>query len=205
MNFRTVIVAMIAFFVGISLTLMGLSFNKGDFGSVADWVSGVGSIFAIVAVYQQIKQSDKQYRLDKQSNLLIASGIRKIKNTDENGIEITTSKEELLFWGTNDGNTAGSFKFIGICTKKQYLEIINSEHDNLKSKNIDNYIIDPVLEVVIGLEERKFELIEPHCVSSEISIPLEYINNNWSKDREICLVYMDAVRNLYKKDIIKAV
>lgn len=59
--------------------------------------------------------------------------------------------------------------------------------------------------MVIGLEERKFELIEPHCVSSEISIPLEYINNNWSKDREICLVYMDAVGNLYKKDIIKAV
>lgn len=55
---------------GISYGLIGSSFgllilymalkNYNIFGNVADWVSGVGSLVAIIFVYEQIKESQKQ-------------------------------------------------------------------------------------------------------------------------------------------------
>lgn len=202
MKWANWIVSIISFFLGIFFVLMYMSFIKGDFGSVADWVSGIGSVLAIVAVYQQIKQSDKQYHLNNQANMAIALGRRNIIEVDHNEGRTRSDKLELYFWGVNDGQIADSFRFLGICTQEEFeiIEDKKSKDLNAYSQGINQYIIDPDNSIQSGFVEREFELINPRCKTETVSVSFEVIKDKWKNNGKLCVVYMNIMGDLYRSN-----
>lgn len=200
MKLKYVIFILALFFIGFSIVLTTEAFIKGDIGSVADWVSGLGSVFAIVAVYQQIKQSDRQYQDNKKSSLKIATGKRNEKKIIDGAISYS-NKVEIYFWAVNTGNVPDSFIFIGVCLEKDYKKIINAQDELTKTEHLNKYIQEPFIEVTWGFEKREFEVIQPHQISKEIVIPFSYFSDTWPEESKFCIVFMSAVGELYKKDI----
>ncbi|MCS6142258.1 hypothetical protein FH621_01610 [Latilactobacillus curvatus] len=200
MKLKYVTFILALFFIGFSIVLTTVAFVKGDIGSVADWVSGLGSVFAIVAVYQQIKQSDRQYQDNKKSSLKIATGTRKEKEIIDGGISYSSNRE-IYFWAVNTGNVPDSFIFIGVCLEKDYKKIINTQDELTKMEYLNEYIREPFIEVALGLEKREFEIIQPHQISKEIVVPVSYFSDTWPEESKFCIVFMSAVGELYKKDV----
>lgn len=172
-----------------------------DWGNVADWVSGLGSITALFFIYVQIKRETDHHNENKAHHFLIAIGDKPHnRNKDASGIVGISSERDLVVWGTNDGMQPSSFKYLGICTPEQFVEIIK---DRKKSVITDGgprpLDFDPEYE--LGFKSRKFEYVTPGNLSEEISIPFRTIQLNFKKQcHELYIVYMDQVGELYKRE-----
>lgn len=175
-----------------------------EIGSWADWISGIGSLSAIIFVYIQIKQSDKHQREDFYYNFQIALGTRNIITNDGKGGYGLSSKEELVFWGTNNGHVAGSFKFVGFCRPLDF-DLINQSHVSGSIQDSTAKIEELDSSYFSGIKRREFERVEPGGVSEEITIPMNKINLNYKEDDIVCVVYMDPMGKLYKNDLLPAV
>lgn len=188
----------IGFIVGTGVVGILVSISRGDFGSVADWVSGIGSFCAILAVFYQVKEQRKEYEKDRTAHLLIACWTRNKMHNSSNGGKVFGDRE-LAFWATNDGNTAGSFKFIGIGTLELYNKIEHAKTDNEKGEYLEQLCgVDGVFSME---SEKPFEKIEPKCVSKTETISMRYIDSKFEKGERLCLVYMDPIGNTYGKEI----
>lgn len=172
-----------------------------DWGNVADWVSGIGSIGAICFVYRQIKQQADQHNEQKGHDFQIALQKRFIRKKC-NGGTVTLSDTEIFFFGTNSGMMPSSFKYVDIYTSENY-EILKSNH--AKSAIDHHFYEDPKglgieFSYASGDTKCKFERILPGDISEEISIPFNCITRRTNgKSKKLYLVYMDVLGVIYGK------
>lgn len=180
-----------------------LAWLRYEHGSVADWFSAIGTLGAIIAVYFQIREQRIEFEKDKEANLKIAIGVRRMRSLSK-GITYFSAESEYFFWATNYGNMTGSFKFIGMCKKDDYSKIEKASPENRVSE-ISNVVIDPDLQYqdFIGDKSREFEKIEPKSVSKQITIPENAVIQQFGKKFDLYILYMDPVGKLFKKEIIR--
>ena len=170
-----------------------------DWGNVADWVSGIGSVLAIFFVYRQIKQQADQHNEQKGHDFQIALGNRSISKKI-NGGTATLSDTEIFFFGTNSGMMPSSFKYMDIYTSEDY-EILKSNH--LKNAIDHRFYEDPEglgpeFRYASGDTKHKFERILPGGISEEIVIPFKCITQRTKgKSKKLYLVYMDVLGVIY--------
>lgn len=201
MNKReTVLLIMLTFIFGEAIVFMVLALNQGDFGSLADWLSGMGSIGAIIGVYYQVNEQRKEFEQNRTANLTIAVWQQHIRRKEKSGSITILKDEELRFWATNTGDVVGSFKFIGFCKVTDFKKISNT--DSNKSAEVrQQLIIDPDPIYGLQLNDREFERIEPKAVSKPIGVALDQIELNFKNEKNIYLLYMDPIGKLFKKEI----
>ncbi len=167
-----------------------------EIGSWADWASGLGSFGAIVFVYIQIRQQGKQHYENHHYNFTIAIGERRIRQKS-NGRVTFSAEREFVFWGTNDGNAPGSFRYLGLCTSNDFDVINRDRKKNIISdteKNIED--LDPLY--AFGLYER----LDPGCISTEITLPISSVRMNFKDNENVCVVYMDPLGKFYKRELV---
>ncbi|MEL1262335.1 MAG: hypothetical protein ABS893_01700 [Aerococcus urinaeequi] len=173
-----------------------------EWGSVADWVSGVGSVLAIFFVYRQIKQQTDQHNEEKGHDFQIAMGTRSVSKEIFPGGTVITGDTEIFFFGTNSGMMPSSFKYIGICKAKEY-EILKKNHQ--KSAIDHQSYEDPEVSsfdfvYASGGKKNKFERVLPGDVSEEISVSSNSVIKGVQESSEdLYLVYMDVLGVIYGK------
>lgn len=173
-----------------------------DWGNVADWVSGIGSVIAIFFVYRQIKQQTDQHNEEKGHDLQIALSNRSINKEIGPVATIIGAETEIFFFGTNSGMMPSSFKYIDVYTSENF-EILKANHE--KSAIDHRFYKDPEglgleFRYASGDTKRKFERILPGDISEEIVIPSKAITQiTKEKSKKLYLVYMDVLGVIYGK------
>lgn len=162
-----------------------------QFGSVADWVSGIGSVMAILFVYLQLKEQQKEIEMhrkefEEEKNADIKVAVVPVKQKQDNGKTIVRT------YAYNIGFSAGSFKFIGFVTKE--------ELEKIKKFDPHNFGNDPILLIKSPVEEQKFERIDSREVSKFINCDLSQLKEKFSTGSEIYSVYIDPLRKIYSSD-----
>ncbi|MBZ1508865.1 hypothetical protein [Leuconostoc mesenteroides] len=173
-----------------------------DWGNVADWVSGIGSVIAIFFVYRQIKQQTDQHNEEKGHDFQIALSNRSINKEIVPVGNIMCGETEIFFFGTNSGMMPSSFKYIDIYTSESF-EILKSNH---KKSAIDHKFyddpegLDLEFEYSSGDKKNRFERILPGDISEEIVIPSKAVTQITNgKSKNLYVVYMDVLGVIYGK------
>ena len=168
---------------------------KWDIGSTADWVSGMGTVLALLFVEMQIKE--QQYEFNKEKNAEIKVVVtradipEKLKNTG--GLQ---EREDVVrTYAYNIGYSAGSFVFVGFATKEALIEIENFNPHKFGNDPIIK-VKDPEVQLLLK-PERKFERIDSRGVSSYIDYDAFLLKDNFTKGSFIYSVYMDPLRKIF--------
>ena len=168
---------------------------RWDIGSIADWVSGMGTVLALLFVEMQIKEQQYEFNKDKNAEIKVvvtrADVPEKLKNTG--GLQ---ERENVVrTYAYNIGYSAGSFMFIGFATKEALTEIEKFNPHKLGNDPIIK-VKDPETQLLLK-PEREFERINSRGVSSYIDYDVSLLKDNFTKGSFIYSVYMDPLRKIY--------
>lgn len=143
---------------GSIVVLLKNGFNDST-GSIADWVSGIGTLGALIFAYKEIIDSRKQFDEEHKAKLKVYANWKeplnlKVEETETNKILHTDLNGEISLHiiPVNKGLASGIYRYFGICKAEKVGEIISlvkkAERDKLSYEeefNLLNLICyDPV-------------------------------------------------------------
>lgn len=187
------LIGFIGAMVGNSIIFSYVAIGNTKYGTLADWVSGLGTIAAIFCAYWQIQEQRKEFSESKTYSLKIACGVQRHMKKIDCG-EAITADRDLYIWAVNDGLTVGSFKFLGFCRK-----------EDLKRIDTDDVIYNPDssgLQQFLPHTTNDFELLHPGQVSKEKIIPMNSIDEALRNPQSIYILYMNPLGEIYKQEVI---
>lgn len=188
---------------GVGLIILALaSKNPNVYGTVADWVSGIGAITAIFFVYIQIKQQSYQHDEQKAHDfeIIINQRRRVVEKTPK--VFSVTNDIELVFCGTNSGMMPSSYKYVGVTDEETYKKLTELREEQKRSGVLLEYpeIESYQLYYELGIKQREFERVLPGGISKEEIVDLKDIERDF-KDKQgaAVVVYMDVLGNFYSR------
>lgn len=191
LNKKYIVSGLIAFLAGEALIVAAIILPKAEIGSLADWVSGIGAIGAIVGVIYQVHEQRTEFQQSKNADIAIALGIVKILKEDKSKSMMFPSDVAQTYC-YNIGYSAGSFRFLGFATK----ETVKNLKDN-KPETEEKRIKDPERENHYVTEVRKFYRIDSRETSNYINYDLGLLKQNFNDGDKIYAVYDDPLGKLY--------
>lgn len=201
--------------------LLALSEIKGlEFGSLADWSSGILTFFALVVAYHQMVQQHqdekenieeirKEFKTDHvPSPKVFLTVIRDTKELrDENGDKIGKIEADTYHLEANLYNLGGSpgiYKFYRIVGKSDFdkykTNLLNLKNE-ISSDNIHNLISPRHIDQVIdGVRSRDFKVVAPMQSTDILGFSLDdlkaFSSSLEDKKNELVIVYEDILGNL---------
>ena len=194
-NMKFICLGLIGALLGNGIVYSFSSLFSNKFGTLADWVSGLGTITAIFFVYCQIEEQRKEFNFTNKIECEIS--ITQQVNVEENsGMTVGGTDTDLYIWAVNSGSKTASFQFLGFCSKENFENIYN-----------ENVIYNPYyasnLLGFVPHSTNDFELLQPGQVSEEKIFTVEGIKKNLNDPKEFYVLYIDAYKNIYKR-LVKA-
>lgn len=189
---KYLLIGLIGSLIGNGIIFFFIAWGSPKYGTLADWVSGLGTVAAIVFVYLQIDEQRREFNESKTAKLKIAFGQQPHMEKAEFGGRVF-GKPDYYIWAVNDGMSVGSFKFLGFCRKDQFSKI-----------DTNDVIFDPEhdgLQQLLPHSTNNFELLYPGQVSKERIVYSERVMERLNKPDDFYVIYMDAVGKIYKKEI----
>lgn len=128
-------------------------FNKTQgMGSMADWVGGLATSFALIFAYAEIKISREQFKKEHQPKLMVYTGWKdslflkknKIKSYDR---KLDLPGVQLHIIPVNKGLATGIYRYLGICRRKDLNEV-SSLIKKAQNNNIDIEGIDRLANLI---------------------------------------------------------
>lgn len=163
-----------------------------EIGSWEDWVSGIGSLSAIIFVYVQIRQQGRQHEED--------NGFLCRVNFE---IFQTESGKYIKIFAANLGMRPRSFRFEGICRVEDIDKIFvkgDTKHYEQESLSESLDKMSPEYIIYTGSEEFDFETVEAGGISTKIPMPVNVIKGLFPDDKQtVCAIYTDVAGTIYKK------
>lgn len=101
--------------IGNGIVFLCVSLVSAKYGTLADWVSGLGTIAAIFFVYWQTDEQKRKFKESKTAKVEIAFGLQPHLEKSKNGGSVF-GYPDYYIWVVNDGMSVGSFKFLGFCS-----------------------------------------------------------------------------------------
>lgn len=113
------------------VVLLKNGFNDST-GSIADWVSGIGTLGALIFAYKEIIDSRKQFDEEHKAKLKVYANWKeplnlKVEETETNKILHTDLNGEISLHiiPVNKGLASGIYRYFGICKAEKVGEIIS--------------------------------------------------------------------------------
>ena len=183
-----------------------ITITNKNIGSLADWVSGIGSLIAIAFAYWQIAEQRKEYEEDKRQLKLSKRPLLEIYTSN-----ILNNSDETFFLAAEQIKRKQSKHYFTFDKKNNRFLLINDKNYKFffRIKNVSNYAaINPTLAITYkyaGLE-RKDTIHADTIVQSgkeakfltNVVVDDKEINLNRA-DKEIELYFMSTDGNYYKQ------
>lgn len=191
-NLKYIWLGLVGALLGNAIIFTIYALFSAKYGTLADWMSGVGTVAAILFVYWQIAEQRKEFNESKTARLRIACGEQlHVEEAQDKGL--VSDDTDYYIWAVNDGMRVGSFKFLGFCRKDEFNKI-NTE-DIIFNPNNDG------LQKLLPHSTNDFELLQPGQVSKEKIISSSMVMKRLSNPKAFYVLYMDAVGKIYKKEV----
>ena len=185
-------IVLITCLFGNGLVFLLFSFTSDKYGTLADWVSGLGTIAALIFVYVQIEEQQKEFNETTKIDLSIAvTSVNHIEDMGS-GIRAMSAKTDLHVWAVNSGMRPSSFKFLGFCNIADFERI---ESDS-------SVIYDP-RALLLDPKTNDFQLLQPGQVSKEEIYDQKVILDNLGNPSSFYVIYMNATGELFKSEVKK--
>lgn len=128
------VLAGVAGFIGGMLII--LSFERRlpiqGVGSLADWVSGIATVLALLFAYKEISNSREQFEKEHEPELKVYTGWK----NDYSGVK-------LHIVPVNTGLATGIYRYLGICRKEDLNKIFcwvkKAKYNNINAKEVDEF------------------------------------------------------------------
>lgn len=188
-----ILLSLIGSLIGNGIVFFFFAFTSSKYGTLADWVSGIGTVAAIFFVYWQIDEQQSEFKESKIHNLEIAFWTQShAEEASDGGILI--GGHDCCTWAVNNGLMAASFRFLGFCREDKFKDIYKD----------DNVLLDPYAfdkKHLLPHSTTDFELLQPGEVSKQHNFPADRILEGLEKPESFFVLYMDAVGKIYKRKI----
>lgn len=186
-----VTIVLITCFLGNGLVFLLFSFVSNKYGTLADWVSGLGTIAALIFVYVQIEEQQKEFNETTKIDLSIAvTSVNHIEKTESE--IIISAKTDLHIWAVNSGMRPSSFKFLGFCNIEDFEKI---ESDSSAIYDDQMSLLDP--------KTNDFQLLQPGQVSKEEIRDQKSVVDGLGNPLAFYAVYMNATGKLFKGEVVR--
>ena len=187
-----VIVVLITTLIGNGLVFLLFSFVSNKYGTLADWVSGLGTIVALIFVYVQIEEQQKEFNETTKIDLSIA--VISVNHIEDmgSGIRAMSAKNDIHVWAVNSGMRPSSFKFLGFCNIADFEKI---ESDS-------SVIYDPQM-LLLDPKTNDFQLLQPGQVSKEEICDQKSVVESLGNPLSFYAVYMNATGELFKGKVVR--
>lgn len=121
-------------------------------GSLADWVSGLATVSALIFAYVEIKNSREQFEREHQPQLMVYTGWKDplfLKKDKSNSYdrEPDLPGVQLHIIPVNKGLAAGIYRYLGICKREDLVEIY-SLVEKAKDNNINAEEVDRLAKII---------------------------------------------------------
>lgn len=168
------------------LIIIKVARDNNNYGSLADWVGGIGTVCAIFYTNKQIAEQRKEFNESKEIRLRIGYKVEPVMTPIGNG-ERKPNGHILHIFASNIGLAPTSLKFIGLCEEKYLSNLIGD----------DTVTYDPEYgNMRIFLQDDKvkihFKLIQPGQVCEEIPYNIEKYLDSAQPKGNIHAIYLDA-------------
>lgn len=193
---KYILLGLIGSLIGNGIVFFLLAFSSSKYGTLADWVSGIGTVAAIFFVYLQINEQRSEFKESKKHYLQIAIWTQSHAEKSTNG-GIIVGGHDFRTWAVNDGLTAASFKFLGFCRKDKFKDIYED----------DSVLLDPYTftkKHLLPSSSPDFELLQPGEISEQHIFPVDKILQELGNPQYLYVMYMDALGEIFKREIIVA-
>lgn len=185
-----VIIVLITTLIGNGVVFFLLSFVSNKYGTLADWLSGLGTVAALMFVYFQINEQRKEFdettRIELSITVVFANHIEELGNS----VRTLSERIDIHVWAANSGMRPSSFKFLGFCNIADFEKI---ESDS-------SVIYDPQIPL-LKPEINNFQLLQPGQVSKEEIRDLKSVIDGLGNPLSFYVVYMNATGELFKSEI----
>lgn len=190
-NIKYICLGLIGAVIGNGLVFLIISIHTSKFGTLADWVSGLGTVVAIFFVYWQIEEQREEFNISNKVECKI-SITQQMHTEEENGITEIGAETDLYIWIVNSGSKVASFQFLGFCDAKKI--------NNIYTENViyNPYYSSDLLDL-IPHSTNDFELLQPGQVSEENIFSVESIKRALNNSKDFYVLYMDAYKKIYKR------
>lgn len=178
--------------LGNALIFAIFSLITPKYGTLAEWISSIGTISSLIFVYWQIDEQRIEFQKSRSRDFQIAFSLQPQVSKTKNG-GIMLGKRDYYIWGVNAGMVPVSFKFIGFCKKKDFKHI--------KDQNV---VYNPYItgfEKLLPHPTNDFENLKPGQISKEHKFSEDEVLKNLDKCSKFFVLYMDALGKIYKREI----
>lgn len=166
-----------------------LNNNEG----LSNWIAGIGNLVAILFVYWQLKEQQKEFNESNKIDLQIAFNQQfHAEKTDDGGNLL--GDIDYYIWAVNNGSKTSSFKFLGFC-----------RGDDISKIDKSNVIIDPKhyeLTQLLPHKTNDFELLQPGKVSNEYVVSSKKILSSLHHPDSFFVIYMNATGKIFKREVL---
>lgn len=138
-------------------------------GSLADWVSGLATAFALIFAYVEIKNSREQFEKEHKPQLMVYTGWKDTLFLKKNKNEVGSYDRKLDLPGiqlhiipVNKGLATGIYRYLDICRRKNLKEV-SFLVKKARNNNIDIEGIDKLANLIcydpadVGQDDRNYD------------------------------------------------
>lgn len=158
-------------------------------GTLADWVSGLGTVAALVFAYQEIKNSREQFEKEHSAELKVHTSwkdmacIEKDENKEVGNASIDLSGVLLHIVPINRGLATGIYRYLGVCRKVD-LDDIFCLIEKIKNDSATVNEIDELAGLIcfdeedVGQSDRKHDMTGMSLIYPNDSKLFQSISSN---------------------------
>ena len=167
---------LVCFLLGLGVGGLIVSINASDKGDTATWFGGIAAFVAVIFVYLQLKSEQEDWNNEHKSDIEIqALTVPAYEKVGKAGGYVESNWRNVKIWAVNKKYGSGTYRFVGICKKKDYDSIKKREFEYPKkifneTNNLFNLIDDKKYDT-----SQRYEIIKGRSVSRTQTIDGEHL------------------------------
>lgn len=192
---KYLLIGFVGALIGNGIVFLVLAFGSSKYGTLADWVSGLGTVIAILFVYLQIDEQRKEFEEKQVAKVSIAISKQTTlkKSLDGNGKVLTDP--EYYIWAVNDGLSSGSFMFLGFCREDEFKYIKDDDKNVIYNHHHDLY------HDLQPYTNKDYQSLKPGQISKTEKIQEKILDQQLRNPDSFYVLYMSATGEIYKRKV----
>lgn len=181
--------------IGCALVFVVRTFSTLEYGTLAEWVSGLSTLTALGFAFWQIQEQKREFEENRTAKVAISVNNQIVLAPFLDGGNLP-SEPNLYIWAVNVGMASGSFMFLGFCRKDEFKYI----HD-LKRNVVFNPNHDMNSDSFKPYTKDDFQNLKPGELTEQVKYSPQDLKKRLNNPSRVYVMYMSATGKIAKREI----